>query len=79
MQAVGLGLQFEPFKRRYIVVQADLGNTFDAWNTNFALDRYDWGFGLTVGASTPVGPIDATVSTGSLHDVLFAVNVGFHF
>ncbi|MCB2198447.1 patatin-like phospholipase family protein [bacterium] len=79
IQVVGGGLQFQPWRKRFLVVEGSLGNSFASWNTNLSFDQYEWGVGISAGASTVVGPISASLSTGSLHDALFAVNVGFHF
>lgn len=79
LQVVGGGLQFQPWHKRFVVVEGSLGNSFSTWNTNLSLDQYEWGVGFCVGASTVVGPISASLSTGSLNEALFALNVGFHF
>jgi len=79
MQIAGWGVQIEPWHKRFIVLRGDLGNSFTSWNRVIALGRYRWGAGVTVGGLTVVGPISATIATGSLHRALFAVDVGFRF
>ena len=78
-QFLMLGAQLAVREGAYLLVRANAGNAFDAWEVDISSDRFESGIGLTVGAATPVGPVSFTVATGSRHDFLATLDLGFYF
>lgn len=78
-QFLMLGVQLEVNESAYVLLRANAGNAFDAWEVDLASDRFESGIGMTVGAATLAGPVSLTVATGSRHDFLATLNLGFYF
>ncbi len=76
-----LGTQFnwEIFTKRFISLVANYGIT----NTDFSFVLDDntriWGYGIVVGALTPLGPVQVGLSTGSFENIVAGLNFGFRF
>jgi NTE family protein len=78
-QFLMLGAQLAVRDAAYLLVRANAGNTFDAWEVDLSSERFESGLGLTAGAATPLGPVALTVATSSRHDFLVTLNLGFYF
>ena len=78
-QFLMLGGQLTVRDGAYLLLRANAGNAFDEWEVDLSSDRFESGIGLTVGAATPVGPVSFTIATGSRHDFLATLNLGFYF
>ncbi len=78
-QFLMLGAQLEVTKHGFVQLRANAGNTFDAWEVDFSSSRFESGLGLTAGAATPLGPVSLSAMTGSRHDLLFQLDLGFRF
>ncbi|MDZ7357521.1 MAG: patatin-like phospholipase family protein [candidate division KSB1 bacterium] len=79
LQAIQAGVQFEFMPKRFLQLRASLGNTSDRWN-NLLINRSAIaGFGTSIGAITPIGPIELTVMGGSWHRLLVYFNLGYKF
>ncbi len=74
-----LGLQMEVRPNVFLVFRANLGNTFESWKLDWSPGRFKQGLGFTLGANTPLGPIELTLMGGSENDVLTHFNLGFKF
>ena len=78
-QFLMVGAQFEVNETVAVLLRANAGNTFDEWEVDLSSERFESGIGLTVGVATLAGPLSLTVATGSLHDFLATLNLGFYF
>jgi NTE family protein len=79
IQEFGLGLQWECYRRIYLLLRGNIGNTFDEWNTEFQWDRFVRGGGLTLGVDLPVAPVEITVMGSNVHDIMGYLGVGYTF
>lgn len=78
LQSLTVGVQFEPWRRRFIILRWNVGNTFPTW----ALDvnrSFFTGAGITAGLMTPIGPLDFTYAFGNRHNSITHLNLGFRF
>lgn len=74
-----VGLQYEILENIFLQWRLNAGNTFDDWQFDISPDRFEIGTGITVGALTPIGPIEASLMQSTFHDLLTNVNIGFKF
>lgn len=80
INAAGAGLQVELFKNFFITPRANAARIKDSTkdvvtgNINTV-----YGYGLTAGYLSLIGPIQATISRGSNHEIHFHFNIGFMF
>lgn len=74
-----LGAQYEFLNYTYAIVRWNMGNTFDKWKFFYPLDDYLFGGGVTLGMTTPIGPIEITLMTRDRHDFQGYLNVGYKF
>jgi outer membrane protein assembly factor BamA len=79
VQALQVGLQYEFLPHRFLLLRWNLGNTFETWQLRINRRRFVTGAGLTFGAPTLIGPVEFTVMSGSRHDFLANLNVGYKF
>lgn len=79
VQFVQLGLQYEIFSRIFVQLRMNAGNTFAEWNKQITKSRFESGIGITLGALTPLGPLELTLMGGSRHAFLSHFNLGFKF
>ncbi len=79
VKALQLGLQCELWPHKYAVVRWNMGNVYDRWSTWPTFSNSIYGYALTLGAETFVGPIEITGMTGSEHRFLTYFNIGFKF
>jgi NTE family protein len=78
-QFLMLGAQLELKGTAYVLLRANAGNAFDEWEVDLSSERFESGIGLTIGASTIGGPLSLTLATGSRHDFLATLSLGFTF
>lgn len=78
-QYAQLGLQYEIFPKKYIVLNGNGGNTFSQWETNFDPERYFYGGAVTFGMDTRLGPVEFTVMSSKRRNFLTYINIGFKF
>lgn len=79
LQAVQLGLQLEPWSKRFILLRWNIGNTSDRWKNLLIKNRAITGFGATAGVATPIGPVELTMMGGSWHQFMVYFNLGYKF
>ena len=79
LQAALIGIQFEPWLNRFILLRWNIGNTSDRWKNLFIRNRAITGFGATAGLSTPLGPIELTMMGGSWNNFMVYFNIGYKF
>jgi NTE family protein len=79
IQSFGLGVQWECYRRVFVLVRGNVGNTFEQWNTDYDWDNFTNGIGLTLGLNIPALPVEITVMTGSEHEFLSHLTVGYTF
>ncbi len=79
VQAIQVGFQYEWQFQRFIILRMNTGNTFARWPWNIHKQRYESGVGLTLGAATPIGPVEFTAMSSSLNRFLTYVSIGFKF
>jgi NTE family protein len=79
VQALQLGIQYEAMPRRFILLRWNIGNTFGRWSTTFSRQQYLTGIGLTLGASTLLGPLEFSVMHSSRNRLLTHINLGYKF
>jgi NTE family protein len=79
LQFYQLGLQYEFLPRIFLQFCANAGNRFDSRRPDFWNKTFLYGAGFTVGATTPIGPVEFTVMSGSRHDLLTHLNIGYRF
>ena len=78
-QYAQLGLQYEIFPKKYIIINGNGGNTFSQWKTNFDPERYFYGGAVTLGMDTRLGPVEFTLMSSERRNFLTYVNIGFKF
>lgn len=79
VQFFQMGLQYELLSRIFLQLRVNAGNRFDSQRLDFSSERFLYGVGLTVGAATPVGPVEFTIMSGSRHGLLTFLNMGYQF
>ena len=79
LQAAMLGFQYEIVPRRFLILRANVGNTFNAWTWNPLDEPYVVGAGVTLGGLTPVGPVTLTAAASNEHLLLLDVRLGYRF
>jgi NTE family protein len=79
VQFYQLGLQYEFLPRIFLQFRANAGNRFDSLRLDFSRGRFLYGVGATIGAATPVGPLEFTIMGGSRHRFLTHLSLGYKF
>lgn len=79
MQSLYGGLQYEFMPRRFFQVHANIGNTTNIRNELFNKNKLISGIGVTIGAATPIGPLELTLSGSKEHSVISYINIGYKF
>jgi len=79
LQFYQLGLQYEVLARIFLQFRANIGNSFKSQRLDFSSGRFLYGIGLTIGAATPVGPVEFSIMNGSRHELLTHLNIGYKF
>jgi outer membrane protein assembly factor BamA len=79
IQAITIGLQYELWPQRYVVAHWNMGNTFRQWSWEPHYSQYITGGGITLGAATPVGPIEFTAMASNQRSLFAYLQIGFNF
>lgn len=80
MQVSRAGIQFEPWKDKLIVLRGNIGTGGEDFDDIFSFDNYIYGYGISFGMNTPVGPMELTLMKGSEdEDILTHVRIGYDF
>ncbi len=80
MSGIGLNLQYNIWRNNYIVLKANAGST--AWMLGEIFTRGSglFGFGVTIGNNSMIGPIEFTLmASNAHHDLLSYFNIGYWF
>ena len=78
-QFAQIGIQGEIISNIFMILRANSGNVFTEWNSDFSINRFKHGIGLTFGYLSVLGPVELTVMSGSGHKFLSHFNLGFKF
>ena len=80
MQVLSGGIQVEPWRNIFIQLRGNAGQVSSETGNLFKNEEFEYGYGLTIGWLSPIGPADVTVMHGSIRDeILGAVNIGYQF
>ncbi len=79
VKVLQLVIQYEPFPRKFIVGKWNMGNVYQQWSTWPTFRNSIYGYAITLGTETRVGPIELTAMTGSEHRFLSYINIGYKF
>lgn len=73
-------LQFRPAKNMYISGGFNAAHLSDIWTFNLDSARFKYGYGLSFGANTIIGPINLSLSTPNFSGgYALKIDVGYHF
>jgi len=77
---VGLNIQYNLWKNNYVTLRLNAGDTSRDFNNKFATGTGIYGFGLTIGNNSAIGPVEVTFMGSNLYRDLFAYfNIGYWF
>jgi len=80
MQVFSGGIQVEPWRNIFIQLRGNTGQVSSETDKLFKKKEYEYGYGLTFGWLSPIGPADVTIMRGSIrNEILGAVNIGYQF
>jgi len=74
-----LGLRCEPVAKRCIIPRFNVGKVSDDWAEFKKISHPLYGYGLTLGAETFLGPLEVTASNSRRHAFLVYFSVGYKF
>ena len=78
--AAQAGIQYEFMNNKFITIKANTGKTTDALDDLFNKKDILTGVGISLGALTPIGPLEYTLMWGSEKDDLISnINIGYRF
>jgi len=78
--AVQAGIQYEFMNNKFITIKANAGKTTDNLDDLFNKKDILTGVGMSLGALTPIGPLEYTLMWGSEKDDLISnINIGYRF
>jgi len=73
-------LQFRLTKNAYLSGEWNAAHLSDIWTFNLDSGRIQYGYGVSLGASTIIGPVKLSLSTPNFTDeYALKINVGYHF
>jgi NTE family protein len=73
-------LQYQLTNNIYLSGNFDIAHLADNWTFNLTKERLEYGFGISVGATTILGPIELSLSTPNLTDsYALKIDVGYNF
>ena len=76
----GMDLQYEIFRNQYVQLRGNLGKTAAYFEDIFFPENFYFGYGLTYGFSSMIGPLEFSVMKNNLrNDILTYVNIGYWF
>ncbi|MBN2761685.1 MAG: hypothetical protein JXR41_01245, partial [Bacteroidales bacterium] len=80
MAGIGLNLQFNIWRNNYVVFKANAGSTALIPGDLFTRGSELFGFGITIGNNSIIGPIELTImASNAHHDLLSYFNIGYWF
>ncbi len=79
LQALQLGAQYEFMASRFLLLKWNAGSVSKEWQWNLHRRRFFTGAGITVGASSLLGPIALTLMSSRRHALLALLNIGYKF
>ncbi len=74
-----IGLQYEIWPNKFLILRANSGNTFDTWSLKIDPERYFFGGGVTLATNTRLGPVEFTAMSSQRHGILTHLNIGYKF
>jgi len=74
-----LGLQYEIGLRRFLLARFNLGNASNRTHDLLRWKALATGLAFTLGALTPLGPVEFTLAHGNRHKALTYFNLGYKF
>jgi len=78
--AAGLNIQYNFWKNNYVTLRFNAGSTSWDMDSLFEKNSGIYGFGLTYGNNSIIGPIEVTLMGSNLHRDLFTYfNIGYWF
>jgi NTE family protein len=79
IQMGSIGIQFEPFRHRFIGFDFYAGRFLDNWNLNISDNDFEFAGSVSVGAQSIFGPLKLIMSTSTLHTFRAELQLGYHF
>lgn len=79
IQMGSLGIQFEPFRHRFIGFDFYAGRFLPNWNLDFSDPDFEFAGSLSIGAQSIIGPLKFILSTSTLHNFRAEIQLGYHF
>jgi NTE family protein len=79
IQMGSIGIQFEPFRHRFIGFDFYAGRFLKNWNINLSDDDIEFAGSISVGAQSIIGPLKFIMSTSTLHTFRAELQLGYHF
>jgi NTE family protein len=79
LQLFQAGIQVEIYPQVFLSLTGNAGNAFESWSSSAEGGRLKRGLGVTLGADTPLGPVEITGMTGSDHTFRSNINIGLKF
>lgn len=79
IQMGSVGIQFEPFRHRFIGFDFYAGRFLQNWNINFTDNDFIYAGSISIGAQSIIGPLKLILSTSSLHSSRAELQLGYHF
>jgi len=74
------GLQFEPLSNIFIILRGNAGKAADVFRDLFSKKDMLYGYGLTLGYNSLIGPIELSLMRGGVKNkFIFYVNIGYRF
>ncbi len=78
-QAVGMGLRYEAWPRRFITLRGNVGNVTEVRKKLFSAKELKAGLGVSFGMISPIGPFEITAMHSARHNLLVQINFGYKF
>lgn len=74
------GLQYEPFSSIFVILRGNAGKAADVFKDLFKGKDMLYGYGLTLGYNSIIGPIEFSLMRGGVKNkFIFYVNIGYRF
>lgn len=74
------GLRFEPLEDKYITIKSSIATSSMNYDQIANLQKYYAGIGISVGIKTILGPMELTISKGTLsHSLISELEIGYFF
>lgn len=73
------GIQYEIFDQRFLSFNVNAGTYNPLFNLNMLQDEFKYGWKLTAGTNTGIGPFEISISGGSQNAFMTGLNFGYKF